>query len=695
MEGWIIARDRTLIGIGVVVVGKTILWVSLVSFCLAGPAWSGSAGSETSDPNNSAASDLFDMSIEELMDVPIDTVYGASKRTQSLAEAPAFVTVVTAEEIRRYGYRTLADILRSAPGFYVNYDRSYYYMGTRGFRRPGDYDSRILLLIDGHRVNENVGDSPLFGTQFPLDVELIERVEIIRGPGSSLYGSNAVLAVINVITKQGSRIQGLELSGKMGSFDTQTGRITYGNVFENKLDLLLSATTHNSEGPELYFREFDSPETNNGWVTNDDGQFDNLAARVAWGDFSLLLTHTAAEKGIPTAPWDTVFGDPRTRVWDETTLVGLTFDHALSERWAIRARVAYSHYDYDGQYVYDYADEGDEPDIVLNRDYWRGRWWEGELQVTGNPIIGHTLTAGVEGRYNARQDQANWDEEVYLDDHRHSRNAGVYVQDEFKPLEKLTFIGGVRYDDYSTFGDAVNPRLALIYDLSRNTALKLLYGTAFRAPNAYELYYHDGGYTQKPSGDLNAETITTYEAILERQLNRVLRASASVFRYEMEDLIDQYTDPADGLLVFQNLSEVQADGVELAVQGRWDSGLASRVSYSYVQAEDETTGETLVDSPKHLAKLNLLAPLIRQRLFAGLEVLYDSKAGTLAGDRTDDVVLTNLTLTYVSASKRMEIAASIYNFFDVEYANPGFGEHAQDQIEQDGRTFRVGLTYRF
>ncbi len=233
--------------------------------------------------------------------------------------------------------------------------------------------------------------------------------------------------------------------------------------------------------------------------------------------------------------------------------------------------------------MYDYAEEGDEPYIVVNRDYWKGRWWEGELQVTGSPVAGHLLTAGTEARYNARQDQANWDEEVYLDDSRHSSNWGIYVQDEFKPLERLTFVGGVRYDEYSTFGGDTNPRLALIYDLLENTVLKLLYGTAFRAPNAYELYYHDGGYTQKAAGELDPETITTYEVVLERQLNRTFRATASSFYYVMEDLIDQYTDPADGLLVFRNLSEVEATGFELALQGRWDSGLQSRVSYSYVR----------------------------------------------------------------------------------------------------------------
>ena len=160
----------------------------------------------------------------------MDTVYGASKREQRATEAPSSVTVIRADEIRKYGYRTLAELLRSVPGFYVNYDRNYHYLGMRGFRRPGDYDTRILLLVDGHRVNENVGDGPAFGTQFLLDIDLIDKVEIIRGPGSSLYGSNAVLGVINVITKTGRDISGLELSGEVGSLSTTKGRVTYGDI---------------------------------------------------------------------------------------------------------------------------------------------------------------------------------------------------------------------------------------------------------------------------------------------------------------------------------------------------------------------------------------------------------------------------------------------------------------------------------
>ncbi|MEN6575155.1 MAG: TonB-dependent receptor [Phycisphaerales bacterium] len=675
---------RKILSIAILLLWPTIsLWADAEGFA--------DANLDESPPDG----DLFDMSIEELMDVRVDTVYGASKHVQTLTEAPASVTIITAEEIRRYGYRTLAEILRSAPGFYLNYDRNYYYMGTRGFRRPGDYDTRILLLIDGHRINNNVGDAPTFGTDFLLDTDLIEKVEIIRGPGSALYGSNAVLAVINVITKRGRDVKGLELSGRTGSFDTQKARITYGDRFDKGIELLLSASTYNSDGPELYFQEFDSPETYNGHVDNDDDQFDNLVAHLSWGDLSFLLAHTGREKGIPTAPWDAVFGDPRTRVWDDSTVAGLTWTRALSERYSVLARASYGHSNYDGQYVYDYTEDEDDPYIVVNRDYWKGRWWEGELQVTGSPVDRHTITAGTEIRYNARQDQACWDEVVYLDDSRHSHNWGVYVQDEFKLLERLTLVGGVRHDGYSTFGDATNPRLALIYDLFEDTTLKLLYGKAFRAPNAYELYYHDGGSTQKAAIDLDPEKIQTYEVVLERQFNRNLRATASGFHYVMEDLIDQYTDPDDGLLVFRNLGEVQTLGAELALHGRWDCGLQLRASYSYAEAEDQDSGETLVDSPEHLVKWNLLVPVVRDRLFAGLEVFYDSKAKTLAGDYADDFTLTNLTVTYLNASKRLEIAASVYNLFDVDYAFPGFGEHTQDTIEQDGRTFRVGLTYRF
>jgi iron complex outermembrane receptor protein len=656
----------------------------------------GAADSPRVDPNTPTAdTDLFEMPLEDLMNVSIDTVSTVSKYSQKLREAPASVTIITAEEIRKYGYRTLAEILQSVPGFYLNYDRDYHYIGMRGFRRPGDYDTRILLLLDGHRVNENVGDQLPSGTQFPLDVDLIERVEIMRGPWSALYGSNALLAVINVITKRGRDVDGVELSGEVASSDTYKGRITYGKLLGKDVELLVSGTAYDRGGQPLYFKEFDSPATNHGLVDNDDDQFKNVVAHASWGDLSLLLAHTGREKGVPTAPWSTVFGDPRTRTWDATTLVGLTYSREVVENWVVKNRLAFGQYDYHGSWPSNNAGDGEDPDIVVGHDSWNGRWLEGELQVMGRPTLRHTLTAGLESRYDLRQEQRTWDTEVHLDDARHDVTWGVYFQDEFRALTNLAFVGGARYDVYESFGGTTNPRLAAIYDLSQDTTFKLIYGTAFRAPNIYELYYQDGGLTQKPSLHLDPETITTYEAIVEQQFNREIRGTVTGFYYVMEDLIDQYLDPSDGLLVFRNLQGVDARGAELALEGRWDGGWRSRVSYTYADAWDRATSETLVDSPNHLAKLNLIVPVVREELFAGLEVLYDSMSKTLSGSHTDDFTLTNLTLTYVNRSKHLEVSASIYDLFDTRYAYPGFGEHVQDAIEQDGRAFRVKLTYRF
>src|SRR5512147_2724178 len=157
-----------------------------------------------------AAADLKQLSIEELMNIEVRTIYSASKFEQKVMEAPSSVSIVTSSEIKMYGYRTLADVLRSVRGFYVTNDRNYSYVGVRGFGRPGDYNSRILLLIDGHRANDNIYDQAFVGTEAIIDVDLIDRVEIVRGPGSSLYGSNAFFAVVNVITKRGGDLKGIE-----------------------------------------------------------------------------------------------------------------------------------------------------------------------------------------------------------------------------------------------------------------------------------------------------------------------------------------------------------------------------------------------------------------------------------------------------------------------------------------------------
>jgi len=211
--------------------------------------------------------DLTSLSPEELFALPTQGESTASKYLNKVTDAPASVSIVTAEEIRLYGYRTLADVLNSVRGIAISYDRNYTYLGFRGLSRPGDLNTRILVLIDGHRLNDNVFDSALVGDEFPVDLENVERVEIIRGPGGAVYGTSAFSAVISVVTKRGGEVHGLEATGSLGTLDTRGLRLGWGTAIGNRLHLLISGSTADSEGqPRLYFREFDTPETSGGFA---------------------------------------------------------------------------------------------------------------------------------------------------------------------------------------------------------------------------------------------------------------------------------------------------------------------------------------------------------------------------------------------------------------------------------------------
>ena len=217
-------------------------WRSVSAFLIGSVLISASlAVAQQPTPPPKQAIDTITNDLEQLMKIEI--VVAGSKRAQESRDVASFVSVVTAAEIREHGYRTLADVLRTLPGFYVSNDRNYSYIGVRGFSRPGDWNSRVLLLLNGLRTNDNVYDLAYIGEEFSVDVDLIERVEVIRGPSSAIYGSNAFFAVINVVTRPGSSLAGTEIATSAASFGTYSGRASYGHTFANGLDLLVSGLT--------------------------------------------------------------------------------------------------------------------------------------------------------------------------------------------------------------------------------------------------------------------------------------------------------------------------------------------------------------------------------------------------------------------------------------------------------------------
>lgn len=648
------------------------------------------------DPGQPGPGDFTGMDLEQLMAVKVPSVYGASKREQKVTDAPSAVTIITRQDINEYGMSTLAEVIDSARGFYSIYDRAYSFLGVRGVNRPGDFGGRSLIMIDGHRLNDPIFDSALLGHDFPLDVELIDRVEVIRGPGSVLYGNNAFFDVINVVTRRGRDFdgRGVELSTSYGSFDAYSGRFSYAGSSTNGVEFLLSGSYLTSEGSsELYY-----PQAPNGFPGAVQRGMDGEKAKdfftsLSYRGFTLEAVYGIRDKDLANGPFGAVFNDSRNRLSDERSYVEARYEHFLDENWHLQTRTYLDDYRYYGNYVYDYNGNGT---LTPNHDRPYARWFGGEIQLSGILFDEHQLTLGLEARDDFEQHLQNYDsapEFTYINETHGAYSVGVYAQDEYRIFRNLSLDLGLRFDDFSTFGGTINPRLGLIYHPWDTTTLKALYGRAYRAPNANEYYYHDAVFEANPS--LTAETITSYELVWEQALARNYRFTGSLFYNDINSLITQQTDSVTGKQVFQNLGAVNVPGAEAELEAKWINGIRARASYAFSAPADQLSNQPLGNSPKHLVKAQLTLPLYPDRVFAGFEVLGSSGVATGQGGHIPGLVLANLNLYTRQIVKGLEFSAGIENILDRRYYQPVAPDYNQDLIPQDGRTFRLKLTYHF
>jgi iron complex outermembrane receptor protein len=646
-------------------------------------------GRASATETNQNSADLTSLSLEALMEIEVPVVFGASKFEQKATEAPSSVTVITSDEIKRYGYRTLADILQSVQGFYVSYDRNYSSLGSRGVNLS-DSNNRILLLVNGHRLNNNLSDSAAIGTDFILDVDLIDHVEIIRGPSAVLYGNNAFFGVINVITRQGKQLNGAEVSGEYASYDTYKTRVTYGKLFTNGVQLLLSGTYYDSAGPDrLFYKKFNTPDQNNGVAQNMDGDSSgSFFGSLGYADFTLEGAFISREKKNPTAQFGSTFNDPRLQTTDDRGYTSLKYAHSFPEIVDVTAQVYYDQSDFEIGYPTAIGPGA----ASFSKEKDAGEWWGTEVEFNKRLWERHIITFGAEYRDDFLQHREVFDPasgKVFSDASRDRLSYGVYLQGDFMLRTNLHFNGGVRYDQYGNFNPAFNPRLALIYNPWKTATLKAIYGTAFRAPNFLEL-------SDPRFQDIKPEEITSYELVYEQEIGRHLRSSVSGFYNQMQDLI---------VLQNGNYTNLNANtkGTELALEGNWNNGIRSRLSYSLQRTEDSSK-QNLPDSPEHLVKMNVSVPVYKQKIFASLEYQYTSSRRTLFTTSTGETMngmdaggfeTVNFTLFSRDLIKNLEFSGSVYNLFDTRYGDPSSPFHLQDIIEQDGRSFRLKLTYRF
>ncbi len=645
------------------------------------------------------------LSLEELLG---SKVYSASKYEQKEAEAPSSISVISADEIRRNGYRTLSDALSSVTGFYVRNHGTYSTLGVRGFAPPGDSNGRILLLVNGHAINNNIDDSAPLGNDFPIDMDLIDRIEIVRGPSSSLYGGNAFFGVVNVIIRTGNN-RGTVISGEAGSLGTYKETATY-TVDRGETQALFSASYWDTAAPS----HLDKLEDPTGYMGSHD-QTRRAFALVSSHGFTLQAAASAAEEKVPSsAQWCGSCHQTDTHTTSFRGYADLQYEHTVWKGTQLTARTYYDTYESHGE-TNDLrgCSEARCHGQLLDYDTAHGDKVGAELKLTKRFLEKHRVTIGAEYRDNLRQAQQNYIQynipvtsQSYVNYNRTSAVWGIYGEGEFHLLPKLILNAGVRADRYNySVGSTVNPRAALIYTPRKTTTLKFLYGNAFRAPSFYELYY--AGMASTAAINLKPETIRTFEGVWEEQLSKRLKVSVAGFYNHIGSYIESQatiTNGPDGPIdetSFFN-SKATAKGAELELTSRLPSGVEGRLSYTYQDASNQIAGPALPDSPKHLAKLNISVPLFRRMITPAIEAQYMTRSSTQwpASGYSSPPVLVNATLSSRPFWGGFSLSGSAYNLVGRSMSDQTFGYFEQTHdvastslLPNDRRSFRLKLTW--
>lgn len=563
----------------------------------------------------------------------IDTiVVTATRLGQTATETGSSLSIITAEEIEELGLIYVLDAIAQAPGVTINQNGTF--GGNASVRIRGASSEQTVVLIDGIPVNDP--SSPGGGFNFArLDTENIERIEVLKGPQSTLWGTDAIGGIVSITTKSPGAGFGGEAFAEYGSFNTLRGGASVSNA-SNIGDFRLAAVTVSSDG-------ISKADEDNG--NSEEDSFDSLTLSAKGGlnlpgeaRLSADVLWTDAESEFDSfssgAQGSVGDGDEVSETEETAANVSLTvplIDGRLDNLFLVghsdikreNFRAGLPSFDADGE-------------RLLYR-------YQGTLNANDR----HRLAFGAE-----REETTANDDETSLD--------GLFALYELRPVGDLTITAGLRHDDHERFGSETTTRLASVWSLSNNLSFRASWGEGFKAPTIFQTTFFCCGATE-PNAELKAETSEAFDAGVEwLSSDGRFQLGATVFRQETENLID-FDFAIGGYL---NIDEVESTGLELSGALALSDTLSLSLDYAYIDAEDGD-GNALPRLPEHSGDLTLsYAPA---GPFSGTVLMRYNGSETNTDTTTlDSWLRVDLTGRY-ALSERVEVYGRIENLFDEDY----------------------------
>ncbi len=655
--------------------------------------------------------------------------------------APSVANLITAKDIKIMGARTLDEVLETVPGLHVSKSsiRNSSIFSIRGIHT--DWNPQVLLLVNGLPFNDLVTGSrpPLFR----LPVENIARIEVIRGPGSAVFGADAFAGVINVITKDGSDLDGAVIGGRSGTFDTREGWVQYGSEHGGwDVGISLEYSTSDGDRDRIVNSDFqtllDLPPPD-GFGTSASLTPGPLESRYSMLNSSITLKRnewsvwlnswSLSDAGV--GPGSAQALDPvGSQENDQYSLVLDYQDDQFARDWALDSRLAYRFLDQQSTYqilpsgtmvpigsdgnlcsppactpagIVTFSEGlhgnpgGEQTELAFEIAGIYEGWQDHRLRLAvggdrddletretknfGPGVIDGTVSP-IGGTLTDVTDTPN----IFLKE-RSRTVRYLSLQDEWRLGRDWELTAGIRYDHYNDFGDTTNPRLALVWATDYNLTTKLLYGRAFRAPSLLELFSENNP-INIGNTNLKPESIDIVELVFDYRPAYNLETVLSLYAYQADDLIEYVNGTA------QNISEQDGQGLEFEAVWRASDAWQLKGNFAFQDAKDGNSGAIVANAPR---RQMFIAANWR---FSQAWSLYGQSNWVSGRDRAptdtrsaiDDYTTTDLALRFQPQSYSWDFSLSVKNAFDEDPREPSDGS-IPDDYPLEGRSAYFEVRY--
>ena len=625
---------------------------------------------------------------EDLLALEAELVTAASGTAESVDEAPASVTLLHRDELRHFAYASLADALAGVRGLYTTNDRFYTALGVRGMGPLGDYGNRVQIQIDGHTMNDDWIFSSYIGNDHSTDIDHVERIEVIRGPGSALYGTGAFFGVANVVTPNAPPPYSVRAGVALADRATLRAHVDGGAQVPGGPGYWLSAA--GSLQPPLDYQtdaRQDVPWVRDGRALGVDREatFSTLG-KVFWGDFTLAGSFHQRDRLLPNAPFEGNYGDVRNTARDRRGFLELRHQGTWGESFTTQTRAWLDYQGYAGRYT------SLDPDWQLYPERVESSWGGAEWRAVWRPLPGLRVIGGLEDELHPfNRWERSWEDDAQSTVFNYL--AG-YSDVEWRALDWLILDLGARADLWTFYGPlegeatgstlpALNPRAAILFVPNRDNVVKLMAGQGFRVPSVYEFSYSEAGTDFSDGSPVRPELIHTLELEGRHHPSPGVVMIGALFANRITDFIDDSGD-------FSVNSPDPITTLGLEVEARYEREghlFASHYSVQRTRVGDPLEGDAVANSPEHLAALHWYAPLGQSGFGIANRVRLD--LGRLDRELlpTPPSALWDATLSLRPGP--FEVAVGVRNLLDAVVEHPANAGFAESRVVQDRRSIRL------